>query len=68
MKRCSFIDNGPVRCKDEATSLVHHRYGMGWYCESHADWVQNSWRPEPDEVPTMVPLQRRTSAASARRR
>ena len=60
MERCSFLMTGPVRCPEEATSRVEHRYGKGWYCDLHADWVLNKWRPAPDHIPDLVVLERRT--------
>jgi hypothetical protein len=43
--QCEFVENGPIRCDDDAKEFVEHRYGAGWYCEPHADVVQNKWVP-----------------------
>jgi hypothetical protein len=59
MTRCVFTNTGPTQCVNDATTLVHHRYGQGWYCDRHADWVLNRWRNEPAWMPKMVPLGKR---------
>jgi hypothetical protein len=59
VERCSFLESGPVRCPEEAVGIVEHRYGRGAYCEVHADWVLNKWRPAPEIPPTVIILERR---------
>lgn len=66
MTRCSFLETGPVRCSEPATQRVSHRYGQGWYCDHHADWVLNKWRPAPDQVPDLVVIEHRRGPVAGR--
>lgn len=68
MGRCVFILNGPLRCSEDATTLAEHRYGRGWYCDTHAEWVSVKWAPERTDVPDLVVLTKRSSMAGMSRR
>ena len=68
MSRCVFVETGPFRCAEEATTLVEHRYGKGWYCDAHADWVSVKWTPERTDIPDLVVLTKRSSLVGMSRR